>query len=105
MLIINPQRTCARVTVLGLCVCVCLCVCLMLYFLDTVSLYVEMKVPTASVQHGADFIRRDFPINALFEIYGIICLPVTAYEGTAATFHVLFLQQSPLRVLKWLTIG
>ena len=43
------------------CVCICVCVCLMPYFLDTVSLYVEMKVSMASVQHGADFYKRDFP--------------------------------------------
>ena len=45
-------------------VCVSVCVCLMPYFLDTVSLYVEMKVSMALVQHGETFIKGIFPINA-----------------------------------------
>ena len=36
------------------------CVCLMPDFSDTVSLYVEMKAPTALVQHGADFYKKGF---------------------------------------------
>ena len=55
-----------------MCVSVCVCVCVMPYFLDTVSLYVEMKVSMASVQHGADFYKRDFPYKCLS--YGVICL-------------------------------
>ena len=86
------------------CVCVCVCVCLMLYFSDTVSLYVEMKVPVSLVQHGADFYKKGFPIHALFESDGIICLPMTSYEGTAVTFCALFQWQSLLRALKWVTI-
>ena len=67
VVIINPRRACAaRVTVLGLCVCVCLSVCLsvtvclMDYFSDLVSLHVEMKVPTASVRHGAEYYKKGF---------------------------------------------
>ena len=45
---------------LGLCVSVCLSVHLTPYFSDTVSLYVEMKVPTALVHHGADFYKVVF---------------------------------------------
>ena len=45
-----------RSTVLGL----CLSVHLIPYFSDTVSFYVEMKVPVASVQHGADFYKKRF---------------------------------------------
>ena len=33
--------------------CVCLCICLSHYFSGTVSLHVEMKVPTALVCHWA----------------------------------------------------
>lgn len=70
-----------RSTVLGL------GVCLMLYFLDIVSLYVEMKVPTPSVQYRADFYRNGstngfgatwsrllFSISTSFKSYGVICL-------------------------------
>ena len=42
------------------CLSVCLSVCLMPYFSDTVNLCVEMKVPLASVQHGADFYKKGF---------------------------------------------
>ena len=37
---------------------VCVCFCPMPYFSDTVSLYVEMKVPTASLQRGADLYKK-----------------------------------------------
>ena len=38
----------------------------------------------ASVQHGAD-LRRNFPINASFNSYGVICLTMTFYDGIAVT--------------------
>ena len=41
-----------------------------------------------------------FSETAPFKTYGVICLPVTSYEGTAATFRALFRQHSFLRVLK-----
>ena len=46
-----------------------------------------------------------FSETAPFKSYGVICLPVTSYEGTAATFRAPFRRQSLLRVLKRLTIG
>ena len=42
-------------------VCVCLSVCECLS--DAVSLNVEMKVPTRSLQHGADFYKKGFSYN------------------------------------------
>ena len=41
-------------------VCPSVSVCLMPYFSDTVSLYVEIEVTTASVQHGADYYKKGF---------------------------------------------
>ena len=41
-----------------------------------------------------------FSETSPFKRYGVICLPVTSYEGTAATFSALFRQHSLLRVLK-----
>ena len=41
-----------------------------------------------------------FSETAPFKSYGVICLPVTPYEGTAATFRALFRQHGLLRVLK-----
>ena len=46
-----------------------------------------------------------FSETASFKSYGIICLPVTSYEGTAATFRALFREHSLLGALKGLTIG
>ena len=46
-----------------------------------------------------------FSETAPFRSYGVICLPVTSYKGTAATFRALFQQQSLLRVLNRLTIS
>ena len=46
-----------------------------------------------------------FSETAPFKSYGVICLPVTSYEGIAAIFRALFRQHSLLRVLKGLTIG
>ena len=41
-----------------------------------------------------------FSETAPFKSYGIICLPVTSYEGIIVTFRALFRQHSLLRVLK-----
>ena len=54
---VHVQRGLPYLVCVCVSVCVYLCVCLMPYFLDTVSLYVEMKVSMASVQHGADFYK------------------------------------------------
>ena len=46
-----------------------------------------------------------FTETAPFKSYGVICLPVTSYKGTAVTFRAPFQRQILLRVLKRLTIG
>ena len=78
----------------GYCIHTGLCVCVSsdALFSDTISLYVEMKVPKALVQHGADFHKqlKGFSYNASFK-YG---LTFSAVKNTRA-----------LRVLKRLTIG
>ena len=46
-----------------------------------------------------------FSETAPFKSYGVICLPMTSYKGTAATFRALYRWQSLLSVLKRLTIS
>ena len=57
ILLINPRRACARVTVLGLSVCLSVCYH---YFSETVSLYVVLKVPNGSGRHSAEFYKNRF---------------------------------------------
>ena len=51
-------------------VCVCVCVCLSVCLSDAQFLwhgkfiFLKMKVPTASVQHGTDFFKNGFYIHA-----------------------------------------
>ena len=60
---------------------------------------------TYSAGNGGQKICGGFSETTPFKSYGVICLPVTSYEGTAATFRALFRRQSLLRVLKRLTTG
>ena len=60
---------------------------------------------TYSAGNGGQKICGFFSETAPFKSYGVICLPVTSYKGTAATFPTLFRRQSLVRVLKRLTIG
>ena len=43
-----------------------------------------------SVGNGGQKICGVFSEMPLFNSYAVICLPVTSYEGTAATFRTLF---------------
>ena len=94
-IIINPWRSCAaRVTVVVLCVCVCVCVCVRVRACVRVCVRacvcvsthiccithwnhtIEIHVPTGSQQYSGRFkFFADFPKNASFKSYGIICLP------------------------------
>ena len=81
----NPWPACAaRVTVLGLCVSVCLTP-------DTVSFYVEMKIPVALVQHRVDFYKKRFSYKCFVRK---LWRHLLTYGSTAATFHALFRRQS-----------
>ena len=68
-------------------VCVYVCACLMPYFLDTVSLYVKMEVPTASEQHRAEFYGKGLSFEHFVQKLWHHSLTVSSYEDTAATFH------------------
>ena len=85
-------------------VCVCVCVSVKSNLTSRASVCPENSV-TYSVGNGGPKICGVFSETAPFKSYGVICLPVTAYVGTAATFPALFRQQSLVRVLKRLTIG
>ena len=55
---------------------------------------------TYSAGNRGQNLCRVFSETTPFKSYGVICLPVTSYEGTTATFRALFRQHSLLRVLK-----
>ena len=84
-----------RVTVVG---SVCLCVCLS-HLTSGASVRPENSV-TYSTGNRGQKICGVFSETAPFKRYGVIYLPMTSYEGTAATFCALFRQHSFLRVLK-----
>ena len=45
-----------------------------------------MKVPTAFVQHGADFYKKGFSYKRRVQkLWRHLLIPVTSYEGTAAS--------------------
>ena len=72
--VINPQRACAaRVTVVVLCVCVCPPISAASHIGITQQRYQRVHSNTAIVLNFADF-----PKNASFKSYGIICLPRAA---------------------------
>ena len=77
---INPRRACAaRVTVVVLCICmdVCMCVCPLIPAASHIGItkesYQRILRNTGIVLNFADF-----PKNASFKSYGIICLPRAA---------------------------
>ena len=73
--VINPWRFCAsRVTVVVLCVCMCVCVC------PPISATSHIGITQQRYQrvHSNRFKFADFPKNASFKSYGVICLPRVA---------------------------
>ena len=76
LFIVNPWRACAaRVTVVVLCVCMCVCVSTHTCRLTHWNHKREIPIlrNTVIVLNFADF-----PKNALFKSYGVICLPGAA---------------------------
>ena len=80
VLFINPRRACAaRVTVVVLCVCmyVCMCVCPLIPAASHIGItnerYQRILRNTGIVLNFANF-----PKNASFKSYGVICLPRAA---------------------------
>ena len=75
---INPRRACAaRVTVVVL--CVCMCVCVSTHTCRFTHWNHKREIPTDSAQYRDRFkFFADFPKNALFKSYGVICLPRAA---------------------------
>ena len=76
--IINPRRACAaRVTVVVLGVCVCVYVCPLIPAASHIGItkerYQRIHRNTGTVLNFADF-----PKNASFKSYGVICLPRAA---------------------------
>ena len=71
---INPRRACAaRVTVVVLCVCVCPLIPAASHIGITKERYQRILRNTGIVLNVADF-----PKNASFKSYGVICLPRAA---------------------------
>ena len=75
----------ARVTVVVVCVCVCVCVCPLIIAASHIGItkqrYQRVHSNTAIVLSFADF-----PKNASFKSYGIICLPRAA-PASYSFFH------------------
>ena len=78
-IIINPRRACAaRVTVVVLCVCVYVCMCVHSY-LPPHTLESQKRDTNGFCAMQGSFLNfADFPKNALFKGYGVICLPRAA---------------------------
>ena len=85
----------------GYCSWVCVSVCLSVksHLTSGASVRPENSV-TYSTGNRGQKLCVVFSETAPFKRYGVICLPVTSYKGTAATFRALFRQHSFLRVLK-----
>ena len=84
--IINPRRACAaRVTVVVLCVCmymyvcmyVCVCVCPLIPAASHIGITKE-RYQRILRNTGIVLNFADFPKNASFKSYGVICLPRAA---------------------------
>ena len=74
-MLINPRRACAaRVTVVVLCVCMCVCPLIpAASHIGITKRYQRILRNTRIVLNFADF-----PKNASFKSYGVICLPRAA---------------------------
>ena len=82
MVFINPRRACtARVTVVVLCVCmyVCMyvCVCPLIPSASHIGITKE-RYQRILRNTGIVLNLADFPKNASFKSYGVICLPRAA---------------------------
>ena len=78
--VINPRRACAaRVTVvvLRVCMCVCMCVCPLIPAASHIGITKE-KYQRILRNTGIVLNFADFPKNASFKSYGVICLPRAA---------------------------
>ena len=78
--LVNPRRACAaRVTVVVLCVCmyVCMCVCPLIPAASHIGITKE-RYQRILRNTGIVLNFADFPKNALFKSYGVICLPRAA---------------------------
>ena len=81
--LVNTRRACAAsVTVVVLCECmyVCMCVCVCVHsYLPPHTLESQKKIQTNSAQYRDRFkFFANFPKNASFKSYGVICLPRAA---------------------------
>ena len=82
IILVNPRRACAvRVTVVILCVCMCLCVCV--YGCPLVPAASHIGITKERYQRilrntGIVLNFANFPKNASFKSYGVICLPRAA---------------------------
>ena len=79
-ILVNPQRACsARVTVVVLCICmyVCMCVCPLIPAASHIGITKE-RYQRILRNTGIVLNFADFPKNALFKSYGVICLPRAA---------------------------
>ena len=82
---INPRCACAaRVTVVG-----SVCASVKSNLTSGASVRPENFVTYSTGNEGQN-ICGVFSETASFKSYGVICLPVTFYKGTAATFPALF---------------
>ena len=83
MSIINPRCACAaRVIVVVVCVCMYVCVCVYVC-VNTHNCRLthwnhKTEIPTCSQQYSDVLNFADFPKNASFKSYGVICLPRAA---------------------------
>ena len=79
---INPRRACAaRVTVVVLCVCMCVYVCVYVCSLIPAASHIGItKERYQRILHNTGIVLNfaDFPKNASFKSYGVICLPQAA---------------------------
>lgn len=70
----------------GLCMCITVYLSVRL-FSKRVSLHLEVEVPTASAQHGANYYKNEFCYNQ--KLWGDL-LTVTSYGADTATFSMIY---------------
>ena len=82
--VMNPWRACAaRVTVVVLCVCMYVCVCVCMCVCPLIPAASHIGITKERYQRilrntGIVLNFADFPKNASFKSYGVICLPRAA---------------------------